>query len=61
MRLRFLLPALMIGASLLLPVQTPASAKTKSYKFKKYKAHKFKPGKRVKVKRIPRSKVEHPR
>lgn len=40
----------MIGAGLLLPVQTPALAKTsyKQHKFKKYKARKFKGGKRVK-------------
>ena len=44
MRLRFVLPALMIGAGLLLPLQTPAQAKTsyKQPKFKKYKAKKFK-------------------
>jgi len=50
MRIRFVLPALMIGAGLLLPLQTPALAKThykqrKVKKFKrskKYKAHKVK-------------------
>jgi hypothetical protein len=39
-----LLPGLMIGAGMLLPLQTPAQAKT-SYqhsKNKKYKVHKFK-------------------
>ena len=44
MRLRFVLPALLIGAGLFLPVQTPALAKT-SYqhpKYKKFKARKFK-------------------
>lgn len=58
MRLRFVLPALMIGAGLLLPVQPPALAKTsykyqKFKKYKKYKARKFKSakaGKRVAVK-----------
>ena len=39
MRLRFVLPALMIGAGLLLPVQPPALAKT-SYKYQKYKKYK---------------------
>jgi len=50
MRLRFVLPALMIGAGLLLPLQTPAQAKTtyKQHKAKKYKARKFKRGKTVK-------------
>jgi len=40
----------MIGAGLLLPVQTPAVAKTsyKQHKFKKYKARKFKGGKKFK-------------
>jgi len=49
MRLRFVLPALMIGAGLLLPVQTPALAKTsyKHHKFKKYKARKYKAPKRI--------------
>jgi hypothetical protein len=49
MRLQFVLPALMIAAGLLLPVQTPALAKTsyKAHKYKKYKAHKFKAGKQV--------------
>ncbi|MGA3076728.1 MAG: hypothetical protein ABSG56_23960 [Bryobacteraceae bacterium] len=47
MRLRFVLPALMIGAGLLLPVQPPALAKTsykyqKLKKYKKYKARKIK-------------------
>jgi len=44
MRLRILLPALMIGAGLLLPVQPAAQAKTsyKYHKYKKYKARKFK-------------------
>ena len=50
MRIRYLLPALMIGAGLLLPLQTPGQAKThykqrKVKKFKrskKYKAHKVK-------------------
>ncbi len=44
MRLRFVLPALIIGAGMLLPVQTPALAKTsyKQSKHKSYKIHKFK-------------------
>ncbi len=50
MRFRLLLPALMLGAGLLLPTQTPALAKTsykqrkiKSYKVsRKFKAKKFK-------------------
>jgi hypothetical protein len=44
-RIRLLLPALLIGAGMFLPVQTPAQAKTsyKQPKFKKYKAsRKFK-------------------
>lgn len=53
MRLRLVLPALMIGAGMLLPLQTPAQAKTsyKQPKIKKYKASrkfkktKFKKGK----------------
>ena len=51
MRLRWILPALMIGAGLLLPVQTPAQAKTsyKQHKNKKYKAsRKFKGSKKFK-------------
>ncbi len=47
MRLRFLLPALLIGAGLMLPVQTPAQAKT-SYKAKKFKGKKFKGAKKFK-------------
>jgi hypothetical protein len=55
MRLRFLPLALLIGAGLVLPVQTPALAKkpnythkfkAKKYKPKKYKAHKVKKAKR---------------
>jgi hypothetical protein len=59
MRLRFILPALMIGAGLLLPVQTPALAKTsyKAPKFKKYKAHKFKAGKKVKGRKVAKHKA----
>jgi hypothetical protein len=62
MRIRFVLPALMIGAGLLLPVQTPALAKPsyKYQKFKKYKARKFKGakvGKRRAVKRQMRQRV----
>jgi len=60
MRLRFVLPAVMIGAGLLLPVQTPALAKTsyKQPKFKKYKAsRKFKGGKGVKGHKVTKHKV----
>ncbi|HXM44240.1 MAG TPA: hypothetical protein VN924_23595 [Bryobacteraceae bacterium] len=58
MQLRFILPALMIGAGLLLPVQTPALAKTsyKAPKFKKYKGPKFK-GKKAKVRKVAKHKV----
>jgi hypothetical protein len=51
MRLRFVLPALMIGAGLLLPVQPPALAKTsyKYQKFKKYKKYKVRKFKGAKV------------
>jgi hypothetical protein len=50
MRPRFVLLALVIGAGLLLPVQTPAVAKTsyKVHKYKKFKARKFKGGKKFK-------------
>jgi hypothetical protein len=52
MQIRFLPLALMIGAGLVLPTQTPALAKTnykyhakgKKYKPKKYKAHKVNRG-----------------
>lgn len=59
MRLRFVLPALMIGAGLLLPVQTPAVAKTsyKQHKFKKFKARKFKAGKQLKGHNVPKRQV----
>jgi hypothetical protein len=48
MRLRFVLPALIIGAGFL-SVQTPADAKSyKSYKVKKFKGSKrFKNGKQI--------------
>jgi hypothetical protein len=62
MRIRFVLPALMIGAGLLLPVQTPAQAKTsyKYKKFKKYKARKFKAGKQFKGHQVAKHKpVKH--
>lgn len=62
MRIRFLLPALMIGAGLLLPVQTPAQAKTsyKYKKFKKYKARKFKGSRRIKGRQVAKHKpVKH--
>ncbi|HUE24921.1 MAG TPA: hypothetical protein VMQ86_24770 [Bryobacteraceae bacterium] len=56
MRLRFALPALMIGAGLLLPVQTPALAKTyKAHKFKKFK------GRKSKVKKTRTRKSVHPK
>ncbi len=59
MRLRYFLPALLIGAGLLLPVQPAALAKTsyKQPKFKKFKAKKFKAGKRTKAHKIPKRKV----
>jgi hypothetical protein len=52
-----LLPALMIGAGLLLPIaQTPALAKT-SYKQPKNKKYKYKKFKAKKVKRIKPSQA----
>ncbi|MGA2132202.1 MAG: hypothetical protein ABSH50_07920 [Bryobacteraceae bacterium] len=58
MRIRMLLPAVLIGAGLFLPVQTPAQAKTSyvhakntKYKVKKFKGHK--------VKRISKQKARH--
>ena len=58
MRLRFVLPALLIGAGLLLSVQTPALAKTSykqpkatKYKIKKFKGQKFK-GQKFKIKKF---------
>jgi|HubBroStandDraft_1064217.scaffolds.fasta_scaffold06360_7 hypothetical protein len=59
MRLRFVLPALMLGAGLWLPVQTPAVAKTsyKQHKFKKYKARKFKAGKQFKGHKVGKHKA----
>jgi hypothetical protein len=60
MRLRFILPALMIGAGLLLPVQTPALAKTsyKQHKNKKYKAsRKFNGGKKFKGHKVAKHKA----
>jgi hypothetical protein len=59
MRLRFVLPALMIGAGLLLPVQTPASAKT-SYKAPKYKKYKSK-GRKIKGKKMKTRKAVKPK
>jgi hypothetical protein len=58
MRLRFVLPALLIGAGLLLPVQTPALAKTsyKAPKFKKYKGRKIK-GKKMKMRKVAKHRV----
>lgn len=59
MQLRFLLPALLIGAGLLLPVQTSAAAKTsyKQPKAKKYKARKFKGGNKLKGHKVTKHKV----
>jgi hypothetical protein len=57
MRLRFVIPALIVGAGLLLPVQTPALAKT-SYKAPKFKAYKGRKVKRVKMK--TRKVAKHP-
>jgi hypothetical protein len=61
MRIRFVLPALMIGAGLLLPVQTPALAKTsyKAPKFKKYKGPKMK-GRKIKGKKMKTRKAVKP-
>jgi hypothetical protein len=62
MRFRFLLPTLMIGAGLLLPVQTPALAKTsyKHQKYKKFKARKFKAGKKFKGHKVAKhTAVKH--
>jgi hypothetical protein len=58
MKLRFVLPALMIGAGLLLPVQTPALAKNnyKAQKFKAYKGHKIK-GRKMKGRNVSKHKV----
>ena len=51
----------MIGAGLLLPVQTPALAKTsyKPQKIKKYKARKFKAGKKFKVHKVKHKAAKH--
>ena len=59
MRLRFVLPALLIGAGLLLPVQTPAVAKTNytHQKYKKFKPRKFKAGKQAKGHKVARHTV----
>jgi hypothetical protein len=61
MQLRFALPALLIGAGLLLPVQTPALAKTNyKYKVKKYKVKKFKASKHFKnSKAVTHKTVKH--
>jgi di/tricarboxylate transporter len=61
MQLRFTLPAFVIGAGLLLPVQTPALAKTsyKPQKIKKYKARKFKAGKKFKVHKVKHKAAKH--
>ncbi|HTQ56364.1 MAG TPA: hypothetical protein VMI94_17970 [Bryobacteraceae bacterium] len=63
MRIRMLLPALMIGAGLLLPIaQTPALAKT-SYKRHKIKSYKYKVRKfkAKKAKRIKPSQARRSR
>jgi hypothetical protein len=61
MRLRFVLPALLIASGLLLPVETPALAKT-SYthqKYKKFKGRKIK-GKKMKGRKgVKRKAVKH--
>ena len=59
MRLRLVLPALMIGAGMLLPVQTPAQAKTsyKQPKNKKYKASRKFKNKKYKNKKFKSPKV----
>jgi len=51
----------MIGAGLLLPVQTPALAKTsyKVQKYKRFKAHKIKGRKMKTVKAINRKVPKH--
>ncbi len=60
MRLRFILPALLIGAGLMLPVQTPAAAKTYKYKVKKFKGKKFKVSKKYKNHNVVKHKaVKH--
>jgi hypothetical protein len=58
MRLRFVLPALVIGAGLWLPVQTPALAKTnyKVHKYKGFKARKIK-GRNVKAHKVAKHHV----
>jgi len=65
MKLRLVLPALMIGAGMLLPLQTPAQAKTsyKQPKNKKYKAahrvknRNFKKNPKFKSRKAARHKV----
>ncbi|HLY18157.1 MAG TPA: hypothetical protein VKR61_13085 [Bryobacteraceae bacterium] len=59
MRLRLVLPALMIGTGMLLSVQTPALAKTsyKQHKIKKYKASRHFKNKQYKDKRFKTPKV----
>ncbi|HUO28513.1 MAG TPA: hypothetical protein VMU80_04805 [Bryobacteraceae bacterium] len=66
MRLRFILPALLIGAGLWLPVQPAAQAKTsykykkpKKYKVRKYKAHKYKANKKFKAAKVRHTSVRH--
>jgi hypothetical protein len=62
MQLRFVLPALLIGAGLFLPVQTPATAKSyKQHKFKKYKvSRKMKGGKHMKGHKSSKYPLTHP-
>lgn len=58
MRLRFVLPALFVGAGLLFTAPTPAQAKTKTnYKVKKFKAKKYKHDKRFKNQKVAKHKV----
>jgi len=66
MRFRLILPALMIGAGLLLPVQPIAQAKTsykykrpKSYKVRKFKAHKYKANRKFKAAKVRHTSVRH--
>ncbi len=58
MRLRLVLPALMIDAGMLLPLQTPAQAKT-SYKQPKNK--KYKASRKFKNKKFKNKKFKSPK
>jgi hypothetical protein len=57
MRIPRLLPALLIGAGLLLPAAAPVWAKT-SYKVRKFKAHK---ARKVKARKFKHPKYKHPK